>query len=509
MSSASSETAESVYSQPKIACVFLAKFDTREGYKMIWSKSINDISTEGLEYKALPSGIHDHEAATLYITHEVQGKRHYGLARFRQLNLNEGTDNDRDLVRMYSIGVLLEPIRRKHWKPNEFSNVGWEHLDTVDDTLLAFLKDENMDRITNLYDRLTGSLLAVKKPSMANHPLNKLPAVLSVVGPLIFPIYKAGLLRKRILIFNHSSQGGELVQESSSRDHAICGALAYLISVISVVPKDVQVEPSDGLLYSQPLYTVGLHDMDSDFASNGSYIANTSDEVMKYQKNLFDVAVMMPSTEAEYSSLADSSLKPMKATFNDYTKFLKLFRKIPGSSASSDDSSSIRTYSSLFSAFKNEESDTSREPLWWLQDATSPMSWREYVWLAFAWFASAGTTQRNATENCTDTEPRDDWNSLRQQFIQLTMIVGHFHKLTKKWFYLIDEIVAEALEDRGCTKSSGSKVKVDITHQDIVDMELDPYSAQDQEFVREFVILYWGSVVEEVEIGLGIHGICC
>ena len=82
-------------------------------------------------------------------------------------------------------------------------------------------------------------------------------------------------------------------------------------------------------------------------------------------------------------------------------------------------------------------------------------------------------------------------------------MVGGFHRLTKKWFYVVEEIVAEAVEEQG----EGATLR--LTHQDVVDMELDPYAEQDVSFIEEFVLLYWGSVVDAVEIGIGFENICC
>lgn len=527
MSLTSSETMS--YQTSKVAALFLVKFDSKSGYKMVWSKTSSNISLDGLEYKALPSGVHEFETATVYLTHEWNGKLYYGLACFRQLDLNENEETNRDLVRMYSIGILLEPIKGKFWKPNEFGTVGWEHSDAVQETLLEFLKDEDLLRLDTLYQNLTGNgLLDLPKPNsphalntMLRHPLGKLSAALSAMGPLTFPIYKAALVRKRLLIFNHSSQGSGMIQEPCDRDPELCGAMAYIISLLSVIPKDVNVEPLDQHeLYSQPLYNVGLQDMNTKYLEHyPGFIASTSDEILKYQKNLYDYAIVMPSTDAETCKLvaSDKLDLPIRATFNDYTKFLKVYKQLPneGENATGDDTSSIRTSNSRFSTLRfdiyGESSNIKldHEPSWWLDEATSPMSWREYIWLAFAWFASAGTTNRATTENAfsENVEAEETRESMQKQLEQLTMIVSHFHKLTKKWFYLIDEIVCETVEDRA--NDLVSRVTLELTHQDIVDMELDPYSSEDIEFVREFVILYWDTVVENVEIGLGFQGLCC
>lgn len=524
MSLNSSETVS--YSTSKVACVFLAQFHPKTGHKLVWSKSPANIKPEGLEYKALPSGIHEYEKTTIYLTHETQGKLYYGLARFQQLNLNSTAETDRDLVKMYSLGILLEPLAGKHWKPNEFGRIGWEHLDSMEETLSDFLKDEKMEHIEALYHKLTSEDLDLPRfpqnSPMVNHPLSSLPAVLSVVGPLIFPIYKAGLLRKKIMIFNHSSQGGELVTGPSNRSPEICGSLAYIISLLSIVPKDVNFEPLDkDAFFSQPIYTVGLLDMGSGiFEHYPGYIACTSDEILKFQQNLYDVGIIMPPSDNQVLQVAnsDSLNEPLRATFNDYTKFLKVYRKLPSENngVTSDDTSSIRTSNSVFSSLRfdihgeNINIKLSHEPSWWLDEATSPMSWREYIWLAFAWFASAGTTNR-ASPNGNFSgghEQEESRESVKKLLLQLTLIVGHFHKLTKKWFFVIDEIVAEALEDKS-GQPQPVKVTLELTHQDIVDMELDPYLHEDLQFVREFVQLYWGGVVEDVEIGLGIQGVCC
>lgn len=510
MSLASADTAIAPHGAPKAACLFLAKFDVKEGYTLVWSSTASDLA--GVEYSALPSGIHEYDATTVYLTHELEGKLHYGLARFRQQS--DPAANDRLLVKMYALGVLMEPLKGSRWAPHGFSVVGHEHVDALDAALLAFMKDDKMDLIRSLSDRLTGLDVAEGKPGAArtNHPLNSLPAVLALVGPLIFPIFKAALLRKRIMIFNHASGDSD----ADNRDPAICGALAYLVSIVSVVPKDVRFEQnsSQPLLYSQPLYTVGLQDLDKNRLDKyPGYIASTSDEILKYQRNLFDVAVVMPTTPNGVCQVFYSSdmKRPVRATFNDYAKFLKLFRRLPllQQQALSDDGASIKTSSSIFSALRlaygDNEPPLEGEPGWWLQEATSPMSWREYIWLAFSWFASAGTTNRDASTHglamAEDDEPQD---TFKQQMVQLTSIVGRFHKLSKKWFYFIDEIVSEALEE-----SEHRKVSVELTYQDIVDMELDPYSSEDLTFVREFVLLYWPDAVGEVEIGLGVHGFCC
>jgi hypothetical protein len=55
--------------------------------------------------------------------------------------------------------------------------------------------------------RAKSSASAVATPGQrlsAHHPALSLPALLDTFGPLVFPIYKAALLRKRILLTNQA-----------------------------------------------------------------------------------------------------------------------------------------------------------------------------------------------------------------------------------------------------------------------------------------------------------------
>ena len=52
------------------------------------------------------------------------------------------------------------------------------------------------------------------------------------------------------------------------------------------------------------------------------------------------------------------------------------------------------------------------------------------------------------------------------------------------------------------------RICLELTYQDVVEMELDPYSNADLEFLKQFVLLYW-EVVDSVEIGMGLNSICC
>lgn len=492
----------------------------------------NNKKLAGLEARALPSGIHEYSSTSIYLTHELNNQLHYGMARFRQVDRNnnalsiEAVNVDRLLVKMYSLGILVEPLKGQFWAPLQYLSFGWEHTKALDNALVSYLGNEDISVIEKLKSDLIPESLILPVPgsdhlSFGNHPLSKFPAVLSLVGPLIFPLYKAAILRKRVLIITSSSHGHSqlLSEQCSSRDPGTAGALAYLISLLSVVPKNVHLDLpcDDSLKVSRPIYSVGLSDLDSKFYERyPGYIATTGDEIMKSQTNVYDVALKFPAGNGICCDMTTSEEPdfPFKSTYNDYSKFLKLYLKLPQANlveTSTDDLASIKTSSSLLSilgmGYLGETKDLKFlwEPRWWLAEATSPMSWREYIWLAFSWFASAGATNREAETIDLESELRDE--DLRNQMARLTTMVAQFHRLTQKWFDIIDNIVSEMVE-YVLSDAQGLFV-LELTVQDLVDLELDPYSLQDVEFVREFVLMYWGSVISDVDISFGFNGMCC
>lgn len=554
-STMNSQLLPNLYSLPTVAAVFLAKFDIKEGYKLVWSKS-NNIDLTGLEYKSFPSGIHEYDSNTVLISQKSDNKTYYGFCRFKQINNNGMDEMDRNKIKMYSMGILIEPQEgdksKKYWKPNDFLLVGWEHINTVDDFLKEYLlvkgignsNDEDLAKLEQFYSNLTNSNLSLystksKSLNLENHLLYQLPKLFNILGPLIFPAYKLCLLRKNIVLFNNINQLNKSV------DFFANGSFTYLLSLLSIIPQDVNTVTNQekNNYYGQPLYQIGLNDVGS-INKDVHFIASTNDEILKYQTDLYDYGI---SIEINNTSLFSSDNQTLRSTLKDYQKFKKIYSRIKNLPISNsnlfDDTMSITTSNSIFSNIKfgypfiSDAEDSRGEPEWWLNNATSPVSWREYIWSAFSWFASAGSTSNPTTANessCRHNE--DELNQsediiAKKNLIALINVVGYFHKLTKKWFYLINEIILEELEERKpsvhaprsdvidnenelnesliSSLTSDTKINIELTYQDITDMELDPYSEQDLDFVKQFVLTYWGGIVNEVDIGIGFQGICC
>lgn len=348
------------------------------------------------------------------------------------------------------------------------------------------------------------------------------------LGPLIFAIYKQSLLRKNILIFNelHLNNGDD-TQTTDKDNYSLLSSFSYLLAILSVVPKSAKL-PSPKLHSQQPLYNIGLNELSSKLLqrlqnSENGYIAVTSDEILK-DHLIYDIAVEIGDTIKVF----DRNKSGIKATIRDYHKFQVLYSDLVTggsnftnkSNVSTDDLSSVTSRTedddnSIHSSspvaakmYANISPRIDNEPLWWQHDAVEPVSWTESIWSAFSWFASAGQ-QLNIEEESPDVK-------LNKQIdlLDLLHVVGYFHQLTSKWLNYIDEAIEEEeAEHRNNGNSEDeqlvNKVELHLTYQDMVDMELDPYSHQDVQFLKEFAMQYYPERVESVDVGYNLSNICC
>lgn len=519
------------YKSPRIVALFLVQFDTKTGYKLVWNKCELSILLSGIEYRAMPSGIHDNDSNTVFLVHKNGAKMLYGLSQFRNtIEGDEGDEQtvDRSKVKMYSLGILCEPASRT-WKPNQYMSTGWEHIESLDSTLYTFMRKGDWNKFLvfdELYASLTSSHLSPNSNQLkSDHQLlSALPDLLDVLGPLVFVLYKQCLVRKRIMLFQHNP----LPLSNFST-----GSFTYLLSLISLISQDTATIQSNISTISPPLYNVGLHDLSEDdsLLKTAGSIAVTSDEILMYQ-DVYDVGVSLPADSGDHTRIcfargqatnfndASSQLRATRQDLRNFRAAFKRFRRLKkrtlgthaAAMVSSEELNSINTAGSNPSGLKQnwlfyDPHSEADEPQWWLEFATAPMSWREFIWSAFLWFASAGTVNR---EEASESSSIED-NATRYQ--QLIELITSFHRLTRKWFSMINDIVIQELENNGIAYTDGQpldeKISIEVTYQDIYDMELDPYSYSDLQFIHNFVDTYWSEIVEKVQIGTGIGGFFC
>jgi len=361
---------------------------------------------------------------------------------------------------------------------------------------------------------------------MPHHPAITLLDALKDFGPLIFPLYRASLLRKRILIVTDTPV------ESSCN-------FVYNMSIISSISRSLSSRLPDSetpAAWLQPLFTVGVLDIPQ-LEQTKSWIACTTDDVLSTKPQLYDVLVLMPRSETKNASkkafprivhstpeLSKSFPRTcIRASQRDYHRFVHLrqgLRRYPPCQVAingvdeSDNDDTLSTSSSS-SAYAEDRA------------VVEPPSWPRAAYTSLVWWASAGDRRYGLTDS-EEAESEQD-NSLipdeEDDQTREVALVAFFHRITEAIFGTITAAIArvdgqdpeeayhddedrdesqvdqnsveqtapaEEEETRGLLSKQGEQAEVEVTQEDMAAMGLDSWSASDKKFVEEFVYLWLG-----------------
>lgn len=218
---------------PTISALFLIDFDVKAGYTIIWKRAAPGLELDGVvEYKSLPSGLHTVSEDLIYFVHE---EGYAGLSAFFNAPT---TDEESRHARMIAVGVLV---------PLSYGRLGraWRHAEGLKAMAAKLAADGKETHILDEYWEKCGTRDPSRKPDpikdspMASpalgkrilpgnghardrsvseapnlmqpghrlsphHPAWSLDNLLDTFGPLVFPIHRAALLRRRILISTHA-----------------------------------------------------------------------------------------------------------------------------------------------------------------------------------------------------------------------------------------------------------------------------------------------------------------
>lgn len=280
-----------------------------------------------------------------------------------------------------------------------------------------------------------------------HHPAISLPKLVNYFGPLIFTLYRAALLRKRILMVGEppveqNCNFGKAKSWSSLLRQSLTLAV-YDLSVISSVPPSLlSLLPVDSIppLRLRPLFNVGIQDIPTleiprkaksdttepspDFSP--SWIACTTDDVLATKPHLYDILVNLPHSASSRSTTSpthrdhksqtetypkiypsDPSLtrstnprsKILKATQRDLRRYLNLrsgLHPLPSAkpehrerTAPRDDPSAADDTASISSSSTSTSSTFSRT-----DQVVESTPWALIAYTSFIWWASAGEKKR-------------------------------------------------------------------------------------------------------------------
>ncbi|KAL7626596.1 hypothetical protein AAE478_003368 [Parahypoxylon ruwenzoriense] len=563
---------------PPIHALFLIDFDVKAGYTISWKASRPGVELEGVvEYKSLPSGLHTVPDDLIYFVHGGFA----GLSAFVNAPVE---DTETRNARMLAVGVLV---------PLSYGRLGraWRHaegLKTMASTLAANSKDtavleqywqKNQFREEAVEEEPTApsesveSPIHLRTPSKASrghvrsrsasdgtaflppghrlspyHPARSLTNLLDTFGPLIFPIQRAALLRKRILISCHAP-----VQEACN--------FVYNISILSNIP-----QPTFDLLSMsspphrlRPLFSIGIHDIpflmedvkprrnSSDSRENEQetgtgWIACTTDSILAKKNTLWDVLITMPLPHASkakhhvWPKVENQNGVLIKATQRDLRRFHSLKTGLARLQASaSSPGTSPTTPRTLSPIAAQDTSDTFLDEE--AEEIVEPLSWTALAYNGFMWWASAGEQAHSeqAEESAQDAALLVDLSSpwanismshsadLSTSIASLTprrvsaptstpldpdeartelAIIAYFHRLTTQILSVLADIVEsesdeEEDEDEGghgallsaSAGNGGEGVRIDS--EAVARMGLDVWSAADAEFVKALADAYF------------------
>ncbi|KAK0369228.1 hypothetical protein CLIM01_13412 [Colletotrichum limetticola] len=427
---------------PPISALFLIDFDVKAGYTIVWKQSATGIELEGLvEYKSLPSGLHTVPDDLIYFVHEGE---HAGLSAF----INTPCDEEEARhARMIAVGVLvplsygrlgrawrhaegLKDIASKlaqdrknttllddYWENNKAKEGAEQERPPMESPSISFSsqaaqpKKPNHNRNRSASDG--ASLLPTGHRLSPYHPAWSLTTLLDTFGPLIFPIHRAALLRRRILISCHAP-----VRE-------ICN-FVYNISVLSNIPQTVAdlLAPTSSSQRLRPLFTIGVHDIPflmedfeaskrrkvdsnddlADEAGSG-WVACTTDSILAMKDTLWDMLITMPppyapnAKEKAWPTVECPRGTPVKATQRDLRRFRALKaglawlspttpKPMTAESPRSETSTSFKLTTGAFPASSVEGDEA-------LDKIVEPSSWTALAYSGFMWWASAGEQARS------------------------------------------------------------------------------------------------------------------
>ncbi|KAI0180159.1 hypothetical protein GGR52DRAFT_230129 [Hypoxylon sp. FL1284] len=434
---------------PPISALFLINFDVKAGYTISWKAAKPGVELEGVvEYKSLPSGLHTVSEDLIYFVHDGFA----GLSAFVNAPVQ---DTESRNARMLAVGVLvplsygrlgrawkhaegLKPIASalaKNGKDMSMLQVYWKKFqeqdeadkveDSAIDTPSVGLQTPIVPVRGHVRNRSASDGAALLPPGhrlSPFHPAWSLTKLLDTFGPLIFPIQRAALLRKRILVSCHAP-----VQEACN--------FVYDISVLSNIPQptfDI-LSPSSPTHRLRPLFSIGVHDIpflveDANAKRDGGehsgseqeagtgWIACTTDSILAKKDTLWDMLITMPAPHSAraqqhaWPKLESPQGVPVKATQRDLRRFRSLqaglarLQASPNASPVTPRTPRTATAQDTNDPFLNEAKE---------REVVEPLSWTALAYNGFMWWASAGEQARSeqAEESARDADLLADLSS--------------------------------------------------------------------------------------------------
>ncbi|KAH9826352.1 Protein LCHN [Teratosphaeria destructans] len=533
---------------PPVVAAFKIEFDQKVGYTLAWQRALPDVNLDGVEFKSLPSGLHGVKDDLVYFLHG-----HYaGISAFVQEEADEQQRNASFVAVGALVGLAHGKLGRSWLHAAELRRLAKDLVGRSSDarTLQLFWDRHRQSERSSGGGSKPTSPVSAKRNSIpitpskrhsdsshgfkldaggvADHPALYMPGLLDSFGPLIFPLYRAALLRKRILF---------LTTPPVQRSCCVVYILSVLASITQPMAESLQpdVEP---LHRAHPLFSVGISDIPllSQHSRTG-WIATTTDDILGEKSKLWDMIVDVgpgePGSKRRWPKMRTSDGKPVKATQRDLRRYrllrgelrrMRLARKryrdsLDSHSESLDDDREplVRSATVLKEPAGPEEMHSSET------EVVEPVSWIGMAYDSLMWWASAGDEEAWAKEEiAADQKLLDDLPDIHQALPQptsrddavqeglyeaqetATVMTAYFHRLTSVFIQGLASLVEEADDE---TEEGIEEDAIAITNDDIRAMGLDTWSENDKGFIKGMMKLYFGREAVVADGGIRLCGV--
>lgn len=512
---------------PRIVGLFVSAFHTKHGYQIIWQRS--EIAIEGCEYKALPSTIEKVPEDVVYFTHHGC----IGVAAYRNLQ-SAGQERQEYSCISIALLVLSDSTHLRHQRLNKV----WLYNGLLKDAAANFdIKNTDHAELEALYTKHKDVKKKKKKVASAHHrsqsppaspilsrnsafkdyesfrserqvaqakdtsllptqelsnlhPVLSLNDCISLFGPLIFPVFRAALARKRILLVTEAP-----VQRAC---HFI-----YNIQLISAIPNNATTLQRPTPL--RQLFCLGLMDIpylesfrgkddggSGSGNSQGGWIGVTTDEIFESKTDLWDILIKLPP-ETTSSSLArdrarptivSSDGTPIMTSYLDAVNFNKLKPYLP---LYRDTGLKARPAPS----FKRSLLDSLVSGFWYWASAGQSLELEDdqiYLEHSEADAVTSTSSRRRLTGAASDDDAGDDLDSDEERPLMKTrishaadasvisngkdevIVLVLFHRLTTNIFNLLDELSCESAHELCISRDQ--MVRIGLTPRLQTDVDL-------------------------------------
>ncbi|KAG0308601.1 hypothetical protein BGZ98_007455 [Dissophora globulifera] len=568
--------ADNTFDIPAIDGIFVVRFDTRRGNVLEWSETTPGVQLDGVEFSALPSGLHNSSQDVIYF--QLDGC--IGVSVF--VNLPSSSVEQRGAL-MVSVGVLVKPCADtgrcgQVWRHVAFlKSQAKFHAALGSDTgslasyfaqhktlqyaagpsspstskrdsyrarnmrriSRSFTLSEPVQALSHLSNGHQDSMEAIEIPS--SHPSHHFLRLVQTMGPSIYLLWKAALLKKRILIY------------TPLPIEAACLSV-YNICLMATIPfgatSSAMVGTGERI---QPLFCVGIHDLDHMENIQSGYVACTTDKVFLYKPQVYDVLVDLsthshPRIRVAHRTLAGHEVEERRPNAADNRRYFTLLQQL-GRYRRKQEWMQRQLYAEAAThtvtdedleteAIMDGERDGIVPPT---QSGTKPISTggfdmsdtlRKMLTGGWWWWYGGDESDedenlhpsilKDAAEQSQEARARDTNSALtgaRLQVLQArtsvssdTEAIRFFHNLTSTVLSELGRLISFKMtaaifddEDDPSTAAvngQGASRVVLISQRDMRELGLDP--CKDSEFVDELGRFYFGTSVRQKDSGLGM-----